>query len=56
MRIPFSSELPDAVQKTLGLPGGASDIEKAVLGAMVCAIATWGLLKLVRALGRRGKP
>ena len=56
MRIPFSSELPDAVQKLLGLPGGAGDLKEALLGALVCAMATWGLIKVIRVLNRRKKP
>jgi hypothetical protein len=55
MKIPFSSELPDAVQKLLGLPGGAGELKEALLGASVCAIATWGLIKLVRLLNHRSK-
>jgi hypothetical protein len=53
MEIPFSSSLPDGVQKSLGLPGGAGTIGKAVLGILVTAIAAWGILKALKRLHRR---
>ena len=55
MKIPFSSENPDAVQKVLNLTGGAGEIEKAALGMLLCALATWGLFKLLKKTGG-GKP
>ncbi len=45
MTLPFSSELPDAVQKLLGLSGAAGTVEKALLGILMTAAAAWGLFK-----------
>jgi len=48
MNIPFSSSFPDPVQKLLGLPGNAGEVKEALLGAAVCVLLTWGVLKLVK--------
>jgi len=45
MDIPFSSSLPDAIQKALHLPGGAGTFEKAVGGIIVTVAAVWVLFK-----------
>jgi hypothetical protein len=45
MEIPFSSELPDAIQKLLGLPGGAGTFEKAAQGILVTVAAVWIVMK-----------
>jgi hypothetical protein len=45
MDIPFSSSLPDAIQKALGLPGGAGTFEKAIGGIVVTVTAVWLLAK-----------
>jgi len=48
MDIPLSSALPDAVQKSLGLPGGVGTIGKAVGGVIVTICAVWVLLRGLR--------
>ena len=44
MNLP-SSALPDAVQRLLGLTGGAGTVREAFLGAIIAVIAIWVLLK-----------
>ena len=53
MTIPYSSDLPDAVQTVLGLPGAAGTIEKALLGIVVTALAAFGVLKVVKRMHRK---
>jgi hypothetical protein len=45
MDIPFSSALPDAIQKSLGLAGGAGTYEKLLGGIIVTVCAVWALMK-----------
>ena len=56
MKIPFSSSLPDAVQKILGQNGSAGKVEEIFLGAAACLVVSWGLLKLTKKLGSGKKP
>ena len=53
MTLPLSSELPDAVQTLLGLPGGAGTIGKAALGILVTALAAWGFLKVLKRVHKK---
>jgi hypothetical protein len=43
MTLPFSSVLPDAVQKSLGLSGGSGTVEEALVGTIVVVTVVWGL-------------
>jgi hypothetical protein len=45
MNIPFSSALPDAVQKSLGLTGSAGTVKEVIIGVLVVVTAVWALLK-----------
>jgi hypothetical protein len=45
MNIPFSSALPDGVQKLLGLTGSAGTVKEALIGAIVVVTAVWACLK-----------
>jgi hypothetical protein len=53
MEISFSSALPDAIQKALGLPGGAGTFEKAAGGILVTVAAVWILAKGLKRWGKR---
>ncbi len=45
MNIPFSSALPDGVQKLLGLAGSAGALKEALIGVIVTTTAVWASLK-----------
>jgi hypothetical protein len=47
MNIPMSSELPDAVQKLLGLKGGAGTIKEALVGILATVTVVWLILKFL---------
>ena len=45
MNIPFSSALPDGVQKLLGMNGSTGTVKEALLGAIVVVTSVWACLK-----------
>jgi hypothetical protein len=51
--VPFSSQRPDAVQHTLGLPGGVDHALKAMGGILTAAAAIMLLMVGLRKLGRK---
>ncbi len=45
MNIPFSSVLPDGVQKLLGLSGSSGTVKEALVGVIVVVTTVWASLK-----------
>jgi hypothetical protein len=45
MTLPFSSALPDGVQKLLGLPGSAGTVKEVLIGILVTVTVVWAIFK-----------
>ncbi len=45
MNIPFSSVLPDGVQKLIGRAGSSGTVKEALVGTIVVVTAVWASLK-----------
>lgn len=55
MNVPFSSALPDGVQKLLGISGGAGTVKEALVGTVITVSVVWGLFKGILWI-RKNKP